>query len=32
MRGSDDITFDDGRETELKGFTGTHRLYAVEAA
>jgi class 3 adenylate cyclase len=29
---SDDISFDDGRDTELKGFTGTHRLYAVEAA
>ncbi|WP_102144756.1 adenylate/guanylate cyclase domain-containing protein [Mycobacterium hubeiense] len=25
----EDITFDDGREVELKGFSGTHRLYAV---
>ena len=25
----DDIEFDDGRDVELKGFTGTHRLYAV---
>jgi class 3 adenylate cyclase len=24
-----DITFDDGRDVELKGFNGTHRLYAV---
>jgi class 3 adenylate cyclase len=24
-----DITFDDGRDVELKGFSGTHRLYAV---
>ena len=27
--GQDDITFDDGRDVELKGFTGKHRLYAV---
>jgi class 3 adenylate cyclase len=24
-----DVTFDDGRDVELKGFSGTHRLYAV---
>jgi adenylate cyclase len=28
----DDIAFDDGRDVELKGFSGTHRLYAVKAA
>ena len=27
----DDITFDDGRDVERKGFAGTHRLYAVAA-
>jgi adenylate cyclase len=27
----DDITFDDCREAELKGFAGKHRLYAVAA-
>lgn len=27
----DDIVFDDGRDTELKGFGGTHRLYALVA-
>ncbi len=27
----DDLSFDDGRDVELKGFSGTHRLYAVEA-
>lgn len=27
----DDIAFDDGREAELKGFGGSHRLYAVAA-
>lgn len=27
----DDIDFDDGRDVELKGFSGTHRLYAVES-
>jgi class 3 adenylate cyclase len=26
---SDGIRFDDGRDMELKGFSGTHRLYAV---
>jgi adenylate cyclase len=25
----DDIAFDDGRDVELKGFSGTHRLYAL---
>jgi adenylate cyclase len=29
VSGQDDIAFDDGREVELKGFSGTHRLYAV---
>ncbi|GFG55411.1 adenylate/guanylate cyclase domain-containing protein [Mycolicibacterium agri] len=28
----DDIFFDDGREVELKGFSGTHRLYEVASA
>ena len=28
---TDDIAFDDGREVELKGFRGSHRLYAVAA-
>jgi len=28
----DGISFDEGREAELKGFAGTHRLYAVAAA
>lgn len=28
---ADGITFDKGREAELKGFSGKHRLYAVEA-
>jgi adenylate cyclase len=32
VEGSDDITFDDGREVELKGFSGKHRLYAVDVA
>lgn len=27
---SDDIRFDDGRNVELKGFSGTYRLFAVE--
>jgi class 3 adenylate cyclase len=26
---SDGIRFDGGRDVELKGFAGTHRLYAV---
>jgi class 3 adenylate cyclase len=25
----DGIAFDDGRDVELKGFSGTHRLYAL---
>jgi adenylate cyclase len=29
--GDQDIGFDDGREVELKGFSGSHRLYAVAA-
>ena len=29
VSGHDDIAYDDGRDVELKGFTGTHRLYAV---
>jgi class 3 adenylate cyclase len=28
---SDGIRFDDGRNVELKGFSGTYRLFAVEA-
>jgi adenylate cyclase len=28
----EDLSFDDGRDTELKGFAGTHRLFAVAAA
>ena len=27
----EDIAFDDGRDVELKGFSGPHRLYAVAA-
>jgi adenylate cyclase len=26
---AEDIAFDDGRDAQLKGFSGTHRLYAV---
>jgi adenylate cyclase len=29
LGGQDDIALDDGREVELKGFTGAHRLYAI---
>lgn len=29
LRDCDDISFDEGRDAELKGFSGTHRLYAV---
>jgi adenylate cyclase len=29
---NDDISFDDGHDVELKGFTGQHRLYAVKVA
>jgi adenylate cyclase len=32
LRDCDDISFDQGRDAELKGFAGTHRLYAVAAA
>ncbi len=32
LRDCPDLEFDGGRETELKGFSGTHRLYAVAAA
>ncbi len=28
----EDLSFDDGRDADLKGFAGTHRLYAVTAA
>jgi adenylate cyclase len=28
----DDVSFDEGREVELKGFSGSYRLFAVEAA
>ncbi len=31
LTGTEDITFDDGREVELKGFAGKHRLYTVNA-
>ncbi|QLL06425.1 adenylate/guanylate cyclase domain-containing protein [Mycobacterium vicinigordonae] len=31
VSGCDDIAFDEGREVELKGFSGSYRLYAVEA-
>jgi adenylate cyclase len=27
--GDGDVAFDDGREVQLKGFSGSHRLYAV---
>lgn len=32
VAGCPGITVDAGRETELKGFAGSHRLYAVESA
>ncbi|BBX72416.1 adenylate/guanylate cyclase domain-containing protein [Mycobacterium shinjukuense] len=32
VSGCDGICFDDGREVELKGFSGSYRLYAVDAA
>jgi adenylate cyclase len=32
LSGCEDLTFDGGRDAELKGFAGTHRLYAVAAA
>lgn len=31
VKDCEDISFDDGRDAELKGFSGTHRLYAVAA-
>lgn len=31
VRDCDDIGFDDGRDVELKGFTGSYRLFAVDA-
>jgi class 3 adenylate cyclase len=31
LRGCADIRFDEGREVELKGFSGSYRLFAVEA-
>src|SRR5246127_1125858 len=31
ISGCDDISVDAGREVELKGFAGTHRLYAIAA-
>ena len=32
LRDCDDIRFDEGRDVELKGFSGSYRLFAVEAA
>jgi adenylate cyclase len=32
VSGCDDIAIDEGRDVELKGFAGTHRLYAVAAS
>jgi adenylate cyclase len=29
LKDCEDISFDDGRDAELKGFAGTYRLYAV---
>lgn len=31
LRDCDDIRFDEGRDVELKGFSGSHRLFAVSA-
>jgi class 3 adenylate cyclase len=31
LRDCDDIGFDDGHDVELKGFSGSYRLYAVQA-
>ena len=31
LKDCEDISFDDGRDAELKGFAGKHRLYAVAA-
>jgi len=30
LRDCDDIRFDEGRDVELKGFSGSYRLFAVE--
>jgi class 3 adenylate cyclase len=30
LRDCDDIAFDEGREVELKGFSGSHRLFTVQ--
>ncbi len=30
LRDNDDISFDEGRDVELKGFSGSYRLFAVE--
>jgi adenylate cyclase len=30
LRDSDDIRFDEGRDAELKGFSGSYRLFTVE--
>src|ERR1700761_2790024 len=32
LRDCPDIGFDEGRDVDLKGFTGSHRLFAVETA
>ena len=32
LSGCEDLTFDGGRDAELKGFAGKHRLYAVAAS
>ena len=32
LRDCDDISFDEGRDVELKGFSGSYRLFAVETA
>ena len=32
VKACDDITIGDGRDVELKGFAGTHRLYPVDSA
>jgi len=31
LRDCDDVSFDEGREVQLKGFSGSYRLFAVEA-
>ncbi|MFZ1178573.1 MAG: adenylate/guanylate cyclase domain-containing protein, partial [Mycobacterium sp.] len=32
LSGCDDIQFDEGRDVELKGFSGSYRLFGVETA